>query len=308
MTGHVPDEGLITMEPRTRERHLLRHAGADFSIIVATLLAVSGFSGPASGEETEAVDRGTVRLLTVGAALTDGMLADVLADFEAESGYEVTVTMGGPDIFDRARASEADLVMAHFGFTELEDFVSDGLGHWPATVMSNTVAFLAPPGDPVGIRNAADPVEAFRLIAEGQHPFIVNNLGETLYITDTAWNAVGQPDKGDWFRDPGLSGPGAVREAARQGAYTIWGLHPFLMLQDTPQRVNLEAVVYNDSLTQRILATVVVRRPPGRANQEGALALQEYLVRPDTQAAIRNFRTRDIDMPIFWPAGNQNDN
>jgi hypothetical protein len=80
------------------------------------------------------------------------------------------------------------------------------------------------------------------------------------------------------------------------------------MLQDTPQRVNLEAVVYNDSLTQRILATVVVRRPPGRANQEGALALQEYLVRPDTQAAIRNFRTRDIDMPIFWPAGNQNDN
>lgn len=277
-------------------------------MIVAAFLAGSGVSAPASDEEAEAVDFGTVRLITGAAATTDGMLTGVLADFEAESGYDVTVTVGGPDMFERARASEADIVLTHFGFTELERFVSEGRGHWPSTVMANTVAFLAPSGDPVGIASADDPVEAFRLIAEQEHPFIVNNLGETRYITDTVWNAVGRPDKGDWFRDPGLSGPAAVREAARQGAYTIWGLHPFLRMQDGMQPVDLEAVVYNDSLTQRILATVVVRRPPGRVNEEGALALQRYLVRPDTQATIRNFRTRDIDLPIFWPAGNQNDN
>lgn len=277
-------------------------------MIVAAFLAGSGVSAPASDEEAEAVDFGTVRLLTGAAATTDGMLTGVLADFEAESGYDVTVTVGGPDMFERARASEADIVLIHYGFTELENFVSEGRGHWPSTVMANTVAFLAPSGDPVGIASADDPVEAFRLIAEQEHPFIVNNLGETRYITDTVWNAVGRPDKGDWFRDPGLSGPAAVREAARQGAYTIWGLHPFLRMQDGMQPVDLEPLVYNDSLTQRILATVVVRRPPGRVNQEGALALQKYLVGPDTQATIRNFRTRDIDLPIFWPAGNQNDN
>ncbi|HEU4543377.1 MAG TPA: hypothetical protein VFR23_19760 [Jiangellaceae bacterium] len=297
------------MEPRPTRPYLLRRLVVGIPIAAAALLALSGLSAPASGGTTEdAVDLSTVRLLTVGAGNTDHFLEKLVAGFEAESGYDVIVTEGAIDIFDRARASEADIVMAHFGFTELEDFVTEGYGHWPTTVMSNSVAFLSPPGDPAGIKDAADPVEAFQLIAEQEHPFVVNNLGETLFITDTVWNAAGRPDKGDWYIDVGLSGPQAVRAAAQRGAYTMWGLHPFFMIQDSPQPVSLEAVLYNDSLMQRILATVVVQRPPGRVNEAGAFALQEYLVRPDTQAAIRNFRTRGIDRPIFWPAANQNDN
>jgi tungstate transport system substrate-binding protein len=297
------------MDPYPRKPRLFRRVAVGVPVAAAALLALGGLSAPASGGTADdAIDKGTVRVLTVGAATTDGLLQELVTGFEEESGLRVTVTMGMQDIFDRARASEADIVMAHLGFTELQDFVTEGYGHWPATVMSNSVVFLSPPGDPAGIEDAADPVEAFRLIAEQKHPFVVNNLGETLFITDTLWNTVGQPDKGDWFIDRGLSGPQAVRLADQLGAYTIFGLHPFLTIQDSPQPVNLTAVLHNDSLMQRILATVVVRRPPGRVNEEGALALQGYLVRPDTQAMIRNFRTRDFDLPIFWPAANQNDN
>jgi tungstate transport system substrate-binding protein len=296
------------MDPRSNKPHRGRRLKVGLPVAAAVLIALSGLSAPASGGTTEdAVDLSTVRLLTVGAANTDHFLENLVAGFEAESGYDVIVTEGAIDIFDRARASEADIVMAHFGFTELEDFVTEGYGHWPATVMSNSVVFLSPPGDPAEIKSAADPVEAFARIATQEHPFVVNNLGETLFITDTVWNAAGRPEKGDWYIDLGLSGPQAVRAAAQRGAYTIWGLHPFFMIQDSSQPVNLEAVPYDDSLMQRILATVVVKRPPGRVNEEGALALQEYLVRPDTQANIRNAGIRGIQ-PIFWPAANQNDN
>lgn len=296
------------MDPHSDQPHLIRRLKVGLPVAAAAILAIGVLSAPASGGTTEdAVAGSTVRLLHVGAADTDNFLDVLVAPFEKESGYDVVPTMGGIDIFDQARASEADIVMAHLGFTELQEFVTDGYGHWPAPVMSNTVVFLVPPMDPVGIANAADPVAALRMIAEAEHPFVVNNLGETRFIFDTVWNAVGRPD-GDWIIDPGLSGPAAVREAARRGAYTLWGLHPFLMLQNSPQPVNLTAQIYNDSLMQRILATVVVNRPPGRVNEEGALAFQEYLVRPDTQATIRNFRLEGFDMPVFWPAANQNDN
>jgi ABC-type tungstate transport system permease subunit len=259
-------------------------------------------------------DPSVVRLLTVGAVLTEDettgatVLDGIVAEFEAQTGYDVVVTQGNIDIFDQARFGGADIVMAHLGFTPLHDFVVKRIGEWPATILSNSVAFLIPPGDPAGVASAADPYEAFRSIAAHEAPFVVNNLGETLYVTDVLYEAAGRPDPGDWFIDLGQSGPPAVRAAAQRGGYTLWGLHPFLNLQRSPMPVALEAVVFDDSIMQRILATVVVRRPFLLVNHEGATAFQEHLTRPATQAQIRAFRVPEVDGPIFWPAGNQNDN
>jgi ABC-type tungstate transport system permease subunit len=292
---------------RSRSRRLLRGVGVGLPVVAATILALVGVSAAAGvGSSGAASKQSNVRLLTVGAARTGGMLDQIVSGFEKESGYDVTVSTAGQDIFDRARAGEADIVMAHLGFTELQEFVGEGTGLWPATVLSNTVALLIPPDDPAGVRPAGDPFEAFKLIAEHESPFVVNNLGETLYITNTLWNAAGRPDKGDWFIDLGQSGPPAVREAESRGGYTIWGLHPFLTLQQQDP-VHLDPVVFNDALMQRIIATVVVKRPSD-VNRKGALALQRYLTDPATQAQIRSFRLPHIDQPAFWPAGNQNDN
>jgi tungstate transport system substrate-binding protein len=280
------------------------------SIVVALLLG-----GASAAEDLlEFPDPSVVRLLTVGAVLTEDettgatVLDGIVAEFEVQTGYDVVVTQGSIDIFDQARFGGADIVMAHLGFTPLHDFVVKRIGEWPATIMSNSVAFLIPPGDPAGVASAADPYEAFEAIAAIEAPFVVNNLGETLYVTDVLYEAAGRPDPGNWFIDLGQQGPPAVRAAAQRGGYTLWGLHPFLNLQRSPMPVNLEAVVFDDSIMQRILATVVVRRPFLLVNHEGATAFQEHLTRPATQAQIRAFRVPEVDGPIFWPAGNQNDN
>ena len=280
------------------------------SIVVALLLG-----GASAAEDLlEFPDPSVVRLLTVGAVLTEDettgatVLDGIVAEFEAQTGYDVVVTQGNIDIFDQARFGGADIVMAHLGFTPLHDFVVKRIGEWPATILSNSVAFLIPPGDPAGVASAADPYEAFQSIAAHEAPFVVNNLGETLYVTDVLYEAAGRPDPGNWFIDLGQQGPPAVRAAAQRGGYTLWGLHPFLNLQRSPMPVNLEAVVFDDSIMQRILATVVVRRPFLLVNHEGATAFQEHLTRPATQAQIRAFRVPEVDGPIFWPAGNQNDN
>lgn len=304
------------MTTQSRARRLLRRTAIGLPIAAATLFATSALPAAPDTTASTSADPSTVRLLTVGAALTGNMLQGLVADFEADSGYDVDLTVGRQDIMDQARRHEADVVLVHLGFTPLHDFVTDGRGMYPATVMSNTVAFLIPPDDPAGVRDVDDPFDAFEAIAESESPFVVNNLGETRYITDTLNDAAGRPDPGDWFIDQGQSGPPAVRAASQRGAYTIWGLHPFLNLRQQ-QALDLEAVLYDDSLMQRIIATTVVRRPPGQVNEEGALALQEFLTDPATQAQIRAFRLPpfgaeddhpDITEPIFWPAGNQNDN
>lgn len=269
-------------------------------LVVSALPASAGAESAGPGH-----DRHVVRLTTGPAAQTGRFLDKLLADFEEQTRYRVVVTVArGTDQFDRARAGQADVVLTHWGFVELENFVSEGLGMWPTTVFANTVVFISPPNDPAGIRGVADPVEAFRRIAQTESPFIVNDLGEVRYLTDTLWNAADRPDKEGWFLDPGLRGPAAVRAAEQRNGYTIWGLHPFRQ-----QSFDMDAVVYNDSLMQRIMATVVVK--PGhsrRVNVGGALALERFLADPATQGRIRAFSLPDIDGPVFWPAGNQNDN
>lgn len=296
------------MNPRSslQRRNVLR-VGPAILVAVLALLMPNVVSARQNAGAATAAEDPPIRVLTVGAATTGGLLDQLVAGFEAQTGRDVTVAIGGQNIFDQARAGQADLVLAHWGFTELENFVSEGSGRWPATVLSNTVVFLVPHNDPANVRGAADPVEALRRIAKRELPFVVNELGETRYISDALWNAIGRPDKGEWFLEPGLSGPAAVREAERRGGYTLWGLHPFLMLRQQ-QGSSLRPVIHNDSLMQRIIASVVVIQPPDTGNEAGALALEEYLTDPATQGQIRAFRLPEFSQPIFWPAANNNDN
>ena len=249
----------------------------------------------------------TVRLVTIPAVQSGGLLDELVATFEDETRYTVEVAVS-TDPYGQARAGAADIVFSHLGFVDSQEFVQKGFGRWPQCIFSNIVIFVIPPNDPAGIRGLTDPVEAFRRIAETESPFILNNLGEIVFVVDTLWNAAGRPDKAGWFIDEGLQGPAAMQAAAARGGYSAWGLHPFLMLQQQ-QNLPLEAKLFDDSLFQRIIASVVVNPAKVRgANLHGALALEIFLIAPETQAQIRAFRHPSFDRPIFWPAANNNDN
>ncbi|MQA83681.1 MAG: hypothetical protein GEV03_03355 [Streptosporangiales bacterium] len=251
-----------------------------------------------------------VRLAAVNALQFGGLGNQLVADFEQRTGYRVTVFIGtAGEVFAQAGAGDADIVMTHWGFTELENFVSEGRGKWPKMIFSNsTGTFIIPPNDPAGVRDVTDPVQAFERIAESESPFVVNDIGQIRYTTDTLWNAAGRPDREGWYLDLGLSGPAAMQEAAGRGGYTIWGLQPFLGMQGSlPEPLPLEPVVFQDSMLQRSISSVVVNRPLSR-NVRGALAFERYLLELATQARIRAVSVPNVEGPVMWPAGNQNDN
>ena len=201
---------------------------------------------------------------------------------------------------------EADIVISHFGKAEVEQFVLDGHGRWPAIVFSNQAAIIGPRSDPANVRGLSSAAEALRRIARTKSPFVVNRTGGLVYLADILAVQAGWPQAAPWIVDPGVARAGAVRLAEQRQAYVIWGALPFLKFKDK-NRSAMEILVSADPILQRVMASVIVNPDKVEGvNVKGAEALQEYLLAPRTQARIAAYRSPGSDAQLWWPAGRHN--
>jgi tungstate transport system substrate-binding protein len=246
-----------------------------------------------------------VRVASVKTAVEGNVLPELISDFEKASHYKIELAPG-EDVYTWAREGKADLIISHYGHREAEAFVLDGLGEWPRTIFSNQMALVGPHSDPAGVRGLEDAGEAFRRIAASKSKFVLNDIEGVRYLTEILWNAAGRPDRAEWFLDEGHRKDGAIERASEMGAYSFWGLTPFLRLSGQAP-LKLEPLVLADPLLQRLLVSVVVM--PGKVpgvNADGARALQAHLLSPATQAQIRSIRYPG-DQRVCWvPAGRHN--
>ena len=251
-----------------------------------------------------ATQRPLVRLALVN--VPEDILRPLLPEFQAQTGFPAEIVYTGNDPFTPGREGKADLVISHYGHEGVEPFVEAGFGLWPHPVFANQMVLLGPSSDPARVRGLTDGSEAFRRIASTGSRFLVNDSSGAKYIEQILWTSAGNPAKGEWYLDPKLQGPAAVRAAAQKGAYIIWGLPPFLRLK-RQTHLDLEPLVVAESLFQRIMVSTIVnpKKVPG-VNFVGAQALQTYLLAPATQARIRAFRYPDFDQQAWWPSGRHN--
>ncbi len=200
----------------------------------------------------------------------------------------------------------ADVVYSHYGHKDLHGFVMGGYGLWPRTVLFNLVCLLGPTRDPAGVRGLGDLGEAFARIAKSRASFEVNNIPELVYLTEVVLGAA-RVSKGGWYVNHGLSKADAVTRASSRGAYTLWGVTPFLDIAATKQ-LNLEPLVTDDPILQRIMVTIVVNSSKvSGVNARAANAFQRYLLAAETQSRVRAFHSKALGRPIFFPAGRNNE-
>jgi tungstate transport system substrate-binding protein len=280
-----------------RQRLLKRKSVVAIAIVIGG--ACLGETGSSRAQSS------TVRLAVVFTPEDSGLLAELLPDFEKQTGYSVQVDSRN-DVYTAARQGRADLVISHYGHSQAEAFLTEGLGLWPRPVFANQSSLIGPSSDPAGIRGLTDAVEAFRRIAETRSPFIVDNGETEKYLGEVLWEAADRPDQDGWYIDEGFQGQEAVKEADRRGGYTLWGLVPFLIFQGQ-SGIDMEALNVADPLLQRVMVSVVVNpdQIPG-VNVDGARALERYLIGQGTQARIRAFRYPGFPHQMWWPAGRNN--
>lgn len=262
-------------------------------------------AAPPSAAPERPANPDLVRVASVKTAVEGNLLPELIASFEKASRYRVELTPG-ESVYTWAREGKADIVVSHYGHREAEDFVLDGLGEWPRTLFSNQMALLGPAADPAGVRGLEDAGEAFRRIAAARSRFVLNDIDGVRYLTEILWNAAGKPDRSGWFLDEGHRKDGAIERASDMGAYTFWGLTPYLRLSGE-KPLKIEPLVLADPLLQRLMVSVLVK--PAKVsgvNAEGARALQAHLLAPSTQAQIRSVRYPG-DKRVCWvPAGRNN--
>lgn len=247
---------------------------------------------------------GSIRLAVVNTP--DVLLSALLPDFEEASGCVVTVT-STEAVFELARGGQADMVIAHYGHSGTEAFVTEGLGLWPHAVFANKAAIFGPIEDPATIRELPDAVEAFRQIAKAAVPFVVNNASTEKYLAEVLWEAAGKPDRTGWYIDKGLRDRQAVEYALSIGAYVIWGLVPGLRYKLEDPTRDIDALSSSDALFDRGMVAVKVNPSIfDDINARGAAALERYLIQPDTQARIRDFRGLGYSRQMWVPTGRNN--
>ncbi len=274
--------------------------------VLGCSMSSSGSSEGTPGRSSAALLRpcGVIRLAVVNTP--DVLLSALLPQFEEESGCAVTVT-STETVFNLARAGQADMVIAHYGHSGTEAFVTEGLGLWPHAVFANKASIFGPSADPAGIRELANAVEAFRHIAEARTPFVVNNATTEKYLADMLWEAARRPDRTGWYIDKGLRDREAVNYALTIGGYVLWGLVPGLRYKLEDPNRDIDALSSSDALFDRGMVAVKVNpRAFDGINAEGAAALERYLIRSDTQARIRDFRGLGYPGQMWVPTGRNN--
>ena len=257
-----------------------------------------------AGSAAHADDK-VIRLVVVNTPKMSGLIDALAADFEKTGGLHVEITSGS-DVYERARAGDADLVISHYGKPEVERFVLDGFGLWPRMVFSNPLVIAGHKSDPAGIRGMTSASQAFAKIAAAKAPFIANDLPGVDYLTQILWHGAGEPAKGEWYLEQQASKGRAVGLAEDNKGYVIWGALPFLRYL-SKHSSEMEIMVSADPVLQRVMAAIVVN--PAKVagtNQAGAEAFVKYLLSAKTQAFVANFRSPDANVQLWWPNARSN--
>ncbi|HPV41349.1 MAG TPA: substrate-binding domain-containing protein [Spirochaetota bacterium] len=251
-----------------------------------------------------------VRTAVIGGMIMTGLWKEISKRFEAKTGYRVVVVAHGPrPILDRAfREGKADLLTMHSGDITT-DLVADGYGMNMRPWTRNDLVIVGPPSDPAKIKGLRSGVEAFKLIAAAQAPYLdaFNKGGREL--SHTLWTKAGVRPRGGWvIKDEGNRAKDIITFAEKNDAYVVFGRMPVLF--EKIELGSMKIMVEGDPLMRRpyIVMEANPKRVPG-ANTKGAKMLADFLLSDEIQKLLSEFGTREYGgLPLFypvWPTGKE---
>ena len=154
-----------------------------------------------------------------------GLFDYLLPIFKEETGIEVrVVAVGTGQAIRNARNGDGDVLLVHSKEDE-EAFVAEGFGVERFDLMYNDFVIVGPAGDPAGIGQSDNVIDALARISAAGAPFLSRgddsgtNKAE-LRLWDKAGLMPGAPT-GQWYRESGQGMGATLNMATQLGAYTL---------------------------------------------------------------------------------------
>ena len=270
----------------------LLYAPASAALGRATLVA-----GTPAAERTGPHD---VILATTTSTQDSGLL-DVLGPlFEEQTGYNLKpIAVGSGAALRLGEEGEADVVLVHSPAAERE-FMAAGFGTERRTVMYNDFVLVGPAADPAGIMGQTSALAAMRAIAAAEATFVSRGDDSGTHRLELGlWEQAGIEPGGGWYVESGTGMGDTLNIANERDAYTVTDRATFLARTG---RLDLEVVVEGDPALLNIYHVIALNPANGPAiNVAGGQAFVEFLLAPETQAAIGAFGVDTFGQALFTP-------
>jgi tungstate transport system substrate-binding protein len=233
-----------------------------------------------------------------------GLFEYLLPLFKAKTGIDVkVVAQGTGQALNTGRRGDADVVFVHARPDE-EKFVADGDGVKRYPVMYNDFILVGPKSDPAGITGTKDIAAALKAIKEKQATFVSRGDRSGTHQAELRlWQDAGidiARDRGRWYREIGQGMGAALNTAGAMGAYTLSDRGTWLSFRN---KGDLAIAVEGDQRLFNQYGVILVNpaKHPS-VKKEWGQALIDYLVSPEGQAAIANFKVGG--QQLFFPNAN----
>ncbi len=261
-------------------------------LVAATLVSVLRV-GPV-------VDERSIILATTTSTQDSGLLDELVPRFEKQTRIGVKIIAVGTGAALRmASTGDADAVLVHAPDAERQ-YIDSGDLVEGRQIMHNDFVIVGPPDDPAEAGRERDVTAAMRVIAE-RGVFISRGDDSGTHKQEMAlWASAGIDARSLRAREETGQGMGATLNVADQKrAYTLTDRGTYLALR---QRLSLKILSQGDTRLLNVYHAYVVNpQRHDRVNAAGARRFVEFLVSPETQHAIGEFKRQEYGEPLFFP-------
>jgi tungstate transport system substrate-binding protein len=242
----------------------------------------------------------SIILATTTSTQDSGLLDVLVPRFEAEQRVGVKVIAVGTGAALRmASTGDADVVLVHSPKAERR-YVESGDLIEGRRVMHNDFVIVGPSEDPAGIRSAKSAAGAMRAIAE-RAAFISRGDDSGTHAQELdLWAAAMVDPRSLSRREETGQGMGATLNVADQKrAYTLTDRGSYLALR---KRLGVAILFQGDASLHNVYHVYLVN--PGRHTRvkaAGARAFASFLVSPEIQQVIGDFKRQEYGERLFVP-------
>jgi tungstate transport system substrate-binding protein len=249
---------------------------------------------------------GAVILSTTTSTQDSGLLDVLVPMFEKKAGMSVkTISVGTGQALALAARGEADVALVHAPSLERK-YVEEGKMQNRRLVMYNDFIIIGPEDDPARIKGMPKAVNALKRIAERQSRFVSRGDKSGTHLLELGlWKQAGIEPKGTWYIESGQGMGQTLGIANDRRGYTIADRGTWLAFQ---KRISLPILVEKDKPLVNIYSVMEVNPTNGpRVNVAGSKAFADFMVAPETQAAIKTFGVDKFGQALFVPIAGKTD-
>jgi tungstate transport system substrate-binding protein len=178
------------------------------------LLAAMALGTAASAEDMK---------MAVTTSFANSGLAEVLLpEIEKDTGITVQLlVVGTGQALALGAAGDVDAVLVHSRAAE-DKWLAEGNGTHRREIMYNDFVIVGPASDPAATKDTKTAIDAFKVIAAAQAPFVSRGDDSGTHKMEQAiWKDAGIEVTGDWYRSVGQGMGAALNTAAGMNAYIL---------------------------------------------------------------------------------------